>query len=998
MKLMNILLAVLLSVMVFALPAFADDEITNTGTLLVPTVDGETDVTVPDVSVTGPNEPGVLMTADNQSVSATIDGNVDAVYGGVDMESIGSGQATLKAGGIRGGFGVLAYIDGGQITGNVDSITASGDTALEAILSRSGSLQFTANTISSDVDAVTLETGADFSEHIIDPGIYDDPGDPGDDDRDIIDDEEFDESEVSGESDPDGKNLPENFSANNSDTSWNDFLSDPLAVKADGDAGNVLITSGSIDAGRTAVDILLHDDRTVTLTADDITSEGTAVQIAMSEEGGDVTLTAPFIDANEQGIRIDALNGKATVNNNDYLSGKSGVEVFNDGADISLEAGFIYASSGLFVESTSGTTVENTEDIAADNYGIYVRTYEKMTEQPFDPDTELSEQESDGSSDGAPSVKITVDGDIADDFEFPEETGGDYILPPDEYEGKWITKDGEEEAEDEDAEVSTGIIVEADTEGTVEINVLGEVYMAYGNEIDADNGAEVNVSVRDDVITTYGNRLAADDAKVTFSVGNSINAGGNALDTLASGDGEMNVTIGKDILVNDSGNTEETTGIYANSMENGSTRIEVRGGVSVVDESGETPAYGVFAENTGGEITITVGGDVTAEGVDSVGAVIINGSDSDFSETENEEEMPRVKTVIEIHGDLTGTTTGLYADWTESTQAEVFVEGTITGDDAGVEISEEVPPEYLDLLDLKVWKIDLKSGKAVAGGTNAEEVEDHINYLIKYASEDLKRRLEAVDENGELLPSVHDYQYAEDGAKIYFRAPGGDIPVIFNGRNVLPKEEDGRFSLIVPTGGGILISTGPAPVPPAPVDPVRPSDDLFWLFGRELPGTGFSSRHVTQLAARPQELSYRKTGLTLQIPGLDIDEEIVKVPETDGSYHIEWLDSSIGLLEHSSLPGKGITVLTGHNHLNSTEAGPFLFIGEMVEGDRIMITDARNNSSIFKVYGNYKIASNGFESLADELRENALVMITCEDESAEGGYINRRVVLAEPLG
>ena len=52
---------------------------------------------------------------------------------------------------------------------------------------------------------------------------------------------------------------------------------------------------------------------------------------------------------------------------------------------------------------------------------------------------------------------------------------------------------------------------------------------------------------------------------------------------------------------------------------------------------------------------------------------------------------------------------------------------------------------------------------------------------------------------------------------------------------------------------------------------------------------------------------------------------------------------------------------------------------------------------VYKVYGNYKIASDGFADVAAEMRENAMVLITCEDESAEGGYLNRRVILAEPL-
>ena len=51
----------------------------------------------------------------------------------------------------------------------------------------------------------------------------------------------------------------------------------------------------------------------------------------------------------------------------------------------------------------------------------------------------------------------------------------------------------------------------------------------------------------------------------------------------------------------------------------------------------------------------------------------------------------------------------------------------------------------------------------------------------------------------------------------------------------------------------------------------------------------------------------------------------------------------------------------------------------------------------YRVYGNFKIASDGFASIASEVRENALVLITCEDEAVDGGYLNRRVILAEPL-
>ena len=184
------------------------------------------------------------------------------------------------------------------------------------------------------------------------------------------------------------------------------------------------------------------------------------------------------------------------------------------------------------------------------------------------------------------------------------------------------------------------------------------------------------------------------------------------------------------------------------------------------------------------------------------------------------------------------------------------------------------------------------------------------------------------------------------------------------------------------------------PEPPTP-DPEQP--EWFSLLENELPATGFSARHFTQLKERPRELVYGSTGFMLQIPTLDIAEPILTVPVENESYPVEWLGSQVGLLDGSSLPGEGVTVLTGHNHLNTTEVGPFLFIGTMNEGDRIMVNDADNSMLIYEVYGNHKVSSDGFSSIADEIHKNALILITCEDESMDGGYLNRRVILAEPL-
>ena len=156
---------------------------------------------------------------------------------------------------------------------------------------------------------------------------------------------------------------------------------------------------------------------------------------------------------------------------------------------------------------------------------------------------------------------------------------------------------------------------------------------------------------------------------------------------------------------------------------------------------------------------------------------------------------------------------------------------------------------------------------------------------------------------------------------------------------------------------------------------------------------------MTMLAARPQALSYRNTGLTLQIPSLDVAEEIVTVPQAEGSYPVEWLGHSVGLLEGSRLPGAGITVLTGHNHLNNMEAGPFALLETLTEGDRIFVTDPYNRLQIFEVYMNTKISEFDFAGLyrISDSDAHSLTLITCEDERVDGGYDNRRIIAARPI-
>ena len=166
-----------------------------------------------------------------------------------------------------------------------------------------------------------------------------------------------------------------------------------------------------------------------------------------------------------------------------------------------------------------------------------------------------------------------------------------------------------------------------------------------------------------------------------------------------------------------------------------------------------------------------------------------------------------------------------------------------------------------------------------------------------------------------------------------------------------------------------------------------------------LPKTGFSSLHPQALPQQPKDLNYKRLNWRLEIPSLDISSDIVEIPYDNGEYPVTWLESDTGLLEGYALPGSGRSVITGHNHLNTMEAGPFALLSWMEEGDRIFVTDPQNNLHIFEVYTNEKIHETDFSGLhrIADMYENSLTMITCEDERAGGGYDNRRIIAAKPV-
>ncbi|MBQ6503365.1 MAG: sortase [Flexilinea sp.] len=166
-----------------------------------------------------------------------------------------------------------------------------------------------------------------------------------------------------------------------------------------------------------------------------------------------------------------------------------------------------------------------------------------------------------------------------------------------------------------------------------------------------------------------------------------------------------------------------------------------------------------------------------------------------------------------------------------------------------------------------------------------------------------------------------------------------------------------------------------------------------------LPKTGFPTARPQPLTEKAPDLNYQAMRQILEIPSLSAAAEIVLVPLTDGEYPVTWLGENAGLLEGSALPGEGQSVITGHNHLNTTAAGPFAGLSSLEPDDRIFVRDERGQLLIFKVTANVKVAEDDVNAVNRLIAGDplSLTLITCEDERPEGGYANRRLIAAKPL-
>lgn len=170
---------------------------------------------------------------------------------------------------------------------------------------------------------------------------------------------------------------------------------------------------------------------------------------------------------------------------------------------------------------------------------------------------------------------------------------------------------------------------------------------------------------------------------------------------------------------------------------------------------------------------------------------------------------------------------------------------------------------------------------------------------------------------------------------------------------------------------------------------------VFTLGQLALPNTGFAPGAVSALADQPAEAAYAATDLSLSIPKLGVELNILGVPQGPNGWDVSWLgQQQAGYLYGTSFPTlAGNTALTAHVWNADNTAGPFFGLKELRYGDRFTIS-AFGQTYTYEVRSNQIVQPNNLAALAKS-NHNLITLITCESFSeASGDYLYRRAVQA----
>lgn len=132
------------------------------------------------------------------------------------------------------------------------------------------------------------------------------------------------------------------------------------------------------------------------------------------------------------------------------------------------------------------------------------------------------------------------------------------------------------------------------------------------------------------------------------------------------------------------------------------------------------------------------------------------------------------------------------------------------------------------------------------------------------------------------------------------------------------------------------------------------------------------------------------------MPSLNVKNNIVGVPQVDGTWDVDWLGNNTGWLNRTAFPTwNGNSVITGHVYNANGLPGPFVNLKGLKYGDQIII-HLYGQKYIYEVQAS-SITKPGTNAYAfQHLKDDSYItLITCQsyDEKSDT-YRYRRIVRA----
>lgn len=165
----------------------------------------------------------------------------------------------------------------------------------------------------------------------------------------------------------------------------------------------------------------------------------------------------------------------------------------------------------------------------------------------------------------------------------------------------------------------------------------------------------------------------------------------------------------------------------------------------------------------------------------------------------------------------------------------------------------------------------------------------------------------------------------------------------------------------------------------------------------KLPRTGFAPNRITSLPVQSDDLAYTNMGdIWLEIPSINVESNIIGVPQVDNNWDVTWLGNDAGWLNGTTFPSwEGNSVITAHVTDANGQPGPFAKLKDMKHGDRVIV-HMYGEKYIFEVRATRMVKPSSTEYAFKHLDDYSyLTLITCQGYNPmNGSYLFRRIVRA----